>query len=299
MPSIVAGIEMGGTGCKVAISDENGQYDDRYTCQIVTTDPENTLRQIYEWLEQKRSERPFVAIGIACFGPVDLDKTSKTYGYITTTPKPGWQYANVVGAFKGFNIPIAFETDVNAPAMTEAALLGDSSAAYITIGTGVGVGLVLETRPVHGLMHPEGAHIKCERLPGDDYPGNCPYHGACIEGMSCAKAVADRLGILPSLLSSIPDDNPVWNVQAYYIAQLCASVIYLTSVKRIIIGGGLTKRNGLFEHIRKHVLQILNNYLNLPTILEHIDDYIVPSKLGDLIGIQSAFDIAQGAIEKQ
>ena len=136
MPSIVAGIEMGGTGCKVAISDDNGQYDDRYTTQIVTIDPENTLRQIYEWLEQKRVERPFVAIGIACFGPVDLDKTSKTYGYITTTPKPGWQYANVVGAFKGFNVPIAFETDVNAPAMTEAALLGDSSAAYITIGTG-------------------------------------------------------------------------------------------------------------------------------------------------------------------
>lgn len=299
MPSIVAAIEMGGTGCKVAISDENGQYDERYTCQIVTVDPENTLRQIYQWLEEKRSERPFAAIGIACFGPVDLDQTSKTYGYITTTPKPGWQYVNVVGAVKDFNVPVAFETDVNAPAMTEAALLGVTSAAYITIGTGVGVGLFLETRPVHGLMHPEGAHIKCERFPGDDYPGNCPYHGSCIEGMSCAKAVADRLGISPSLLSSIPDDNPVWNIQAYYIAQLCASVIYLTSVKRIIIGGGLTKRNGLFEHIRKHVLQISNNYLNLPMILEHIDEYIVSSKLADLIGIQSAFDIAQGLVEQK
>jgi fructokinase len=139
MPSVVAGIEMGGTGCKVAISDENGQYDSQYTVQIITIDPENTLRQIYEWLEQKRSERPFVAIGIACFGPVDLDKTSKFYGYITTTPKPGWQYVNVVGAFKGFNVPIAFETDVNAPAMTEAALRGDTSAAYITIGTGFSI----------------------------------------------------------------------------------------------------------------------------------------------------------------
>jgi fructokinase len=165
--------------------------------------------------------------------------------------------------------------------------------------TGVGVGLVLETRPVHGLMHPEGAHIKCERFPGDTYPGDCPYHGACIEGMSNAKSVADRLGILPSLLSSIPDDNNVWNIQAYYVAQLCASIIYLTSVKRIIIGGGLTKRTGLFEHIRKHVQQILNNYLNLPALLENIDDYIVPSKLGDLIGIQSAFDIAQSVIEKK
>jgi len=136
MPSIVAGIEMGGTGCKVAISNENGQYDDNYTLQVVTTDPENTIRQIYEWLELKKAKRPFVAIGIACFGPVDLDQTSKTYGYITTTPKPGWQYVNVVGAFKGLNVPVAFETDVNAPALTEAALRGDSSAAYITIGTG-------------------------------------------------------------------------------------------------------------------------------------------------------------------
>ncbi|CAF3723356.1 unnamed protein product [Adineta steineri] len=299
MPSIVAGIEMGGTGCKVAISDENGQYDNNYSLQIVTTDPEHTLREIYEWLESKRSERPFVAIGIACFGPVDLDKTSKHYGYITTTPKPGWQYVNVVGAFKGLNVPVAFETDVNAPAMTEAALRGDSSAAYITIGTGVGVGLVLEGRPVHGLMHPEGAHIKCERFAGDDYAGDCPYHNSCIEGMSKAKAVADRLKISPNLLSKVPDDDPVWNIQAYYIAQLCASVIYLTSVKRIIIGGGLTKRNGLFEHIRKHVLQILNNYLDIPAITNDIDNYIVPSKLGDLIGIQSAFDIAQGVIEKK
>jgi fructokinase len=164
---------------------------------------------------------------------------------------------------------------------------------------GVGVGLVLETRPVHGLMHPEGAHIKCERFPGDNYAGDCPYHGSCIEGMSCAKAVADRLNISPSLLSTIPDDHPVWNIQAYYIAQLCASVIYLTSVKRIIIGGGLTKRNGLLEHIRKHVLQILNDYLNLPAITENIDNYIVAPKLGDLIGTQSAFDIAQGVIKKQ
>jgi fructokinase len=137
MPSIVAGIEMGGTGCKVAISDNNGQFTEQYSLQIVTTTPENTLRQIYDWLALKKLERSFVAIGIACFGPIDLDKTSQTYGYITTTPKPGWQYVNIVGTFQDFNVPIAFETDVNAPAMTEAALRGDRSAAYITIGTGI------------------------------------------------------------------------------------------------------------------------------------------------------------------
>jgi len=137
MSSIVAGIEMGGTGCKVAISDNNGQFTEQYSLQIVTTTPENTLRQIYDWLALKKLERSFIAIGIACFGPIDLDKTSQTYGYITTTPKPGWQYVNIVGKFQDFNVPIAFETDVNAPAMTEAALRGDTSAAYITIGTGI------------------------------------------------------------------------------------------------------------------------------------------------------------------
>ncbi|CAF3642484.1 unnamed protein product [Rotaria socialis] len=298
MSSIVAGIEMGGTGCKVAISDINGQFTEQYSLQVVTTTSENTLREIHDWLALKKSERPFVAIGIACFGPVDLNKKSKTYGYITTTPKPGWQYVNVVGAFHDLNVPIVFETDVNAPAMTEAALLGDTSAAYITIGTGVGVGLVINSQPIHGLMHPEGAHIKVERISGDDYSGCCPYHGSCIEGMSKSQAVAERLNISPSLLSTIPDDHPVWNIQAYYIAQLCAATMYLTSVERIIIGGGLMKRQILFKLVRKHFHQILNNYINIPIITQNIDEYICPSQLGDLIGIQSALDLARTVVNK-
>ncbi|CAF0878699.1 unnamed protein product [Rotaria sp. Silwood1] len=296
MSSIVAGIEMGGTGCKVAISDENGQYDSQYSLQIPTTTPENTLRLIYDWLALKKLERPFVALGIACFGPIDLDKKSKTYGFITTTPKPNWQNVNVVGTFQDLNVPIAFETDVNAPAITEAARRGDTSLAYITIGTGVGVGLVIETRPVHGLMHPEGAHLQCKPFPHDEYESNCPYHKSCIHGMSNAKAVADRLGILPNELNKVSDDDSVWNVQAYYIAQLCAAIIYLTSVQRIVIGGGLSKRNCLITHVRKHVQNILNGFLNLPAITENIDDYIVPSRLGDLIGIQSALDIAKTVV---
>ena len=133
---MVAGIEMGGTGCKVAISDERGQFCEEYSLHVATTTPVETLRQMHDWLALKRSERPFVALGIACFGPLDLDRSSDTYGYITTTPKPAWQHVNVLGAFRDLQVPIAFDTDVNAPAMTEAALRGDTSAAYITIGTG-------------------------------------------------------------------------------------------------------------------------------------------------------------------
>jgi fructokinase len=145
-------------------------------------------------------------------------------------------------------------------------------------------------------MHPEGAHIKSERLSGDNYPGSCPFHGSCIEGMSNAKAVADRLDILPSLLYTIDDNHPIWNIQGYYIAQLCVAIICLTSVQRIVIGGGLMKRKGLFEHIRKHVQEILNSYINIPAIMQNIDEYICPSKLGDLIGIQSAIDLAQSVV---
>lgn len=163
---------------------------------------------------------------------------------------------------------------------------------------GVGVGLVFNSIPIHGLIHPEGAHIKSERYSDDIYPGCCPFHGSCIEGMSNAKAIADRLHISPNQLHTIPNDHPIWNLQAYYIAQLCTAIIYLTSVRRIVIGGGCTKRKCLFEYIRKHVRQILNGYINVPLIIQNIDEYICPSKLGDWIGIQSALDLAQTVIKR-
>lgn len=162
---------------------------------------------------------------------------------------------------------------------------------------GVGIGLVLDSRPIHGLMHPEGAHIKPERLVTDDYPGCCPFHQACIEGMSCAKAVADRLHIHPLTLHMVEHDHPVWTIQTYYIAQLCVAIICLTSVQRIVIGGGLMKRKNLFGYIRKHVQEILNGYIYVPSIVQNIDEYIVPSRLDERIGIQSALDLAQSNLE--
>lgn len=140
-------------------------------------------------------------------------------------------------------------------------------------------------------MHPEGAHIQSQRYVGDEYPGCCPFHLACIEGMACAKAVADRLNLHPLTLHLVDHDHPVWKIQAYYIAQLCVAIICLTSVQRIVIGGGLMKRKNLFVHIRKHVQDILNGYIHVPMLIENIDEYIVPSKLDDLIGIQAAMDL--------
>lgn len=161
---------------------------------------------------------------------------------------------------------------------------------------GVGLGLVIDSRPIHGLMHPEGAHIKSERYVDDEYLGCCPFHHVCIEGMACAKAIADRLNIHPLTLHMVDPDHPVWKIQTYYIAQLCVAIICLTSVQRIVIGGGLMKRKNLFPHIRKHVHDILNGYMHVPAILHSIDEYIVPSKLDDLIGIQSAIDLAESIV---
>ncbi|CAF1018206.1 unnamed protein product [Didymodactylos carnosus] len=296
---IVAGIELGGTGCKVGISNEKGEIEERFTIETIT--PDKTLTLLYNWLSEKQKQYNFKALGIASFGPIDLHQNSDTYGYITQTPKPHWQYTNVVGAFKKLNIPIAFDTDVNAPAMTETRLAGGriTTVVYITIGTGVGIGVCVNGRSIHGLLHPEGGHLKCLKFPGDNYEGNCPFHQSCVEGLINSKAIADRLQIEPSKLSTVPDDNPIWNLQAYYLAQLCAAIVCLISAEKIFIGGGLAKRTVLFTLVRKHVQQILNNYIQAPEIIDHIDEYIVPSSLGEDIGVISAFDLAQEVLKKE
>ncbi|CAF1165912.1 unnamed protein product, partial [Didymodactylos carnosus] len=273
---VVAGLELGGTGCKAAISDENGEFNENDLFQIPTTTPDETLTKLHQWLLARQKEKQFFALGIGSFGPVDLNRKSKTYGYITNTPKPNWPLTNVVGVFRDLGVPIAFDTDVNAPALHESRLAGPdiTSVAYITVGT--------------------GGHLKTSQFDGDDYKGNCPFHGTCVEGMINAQSIAERLKIPASQLSDVPDSDPVWNIQAYYLAQLCTAITYLTSTQRIVIGGGLSKRRILFKLVREHVLKALNNYIQLPQVSnENIDSYIVPPQRGDYIGIISALELAQ------
>lgn len=293
--ALLAAVELGGTSCRVAIA-----YADQPTvivdeAELFTTDPRSTVIEILRFL---RKHAPFAALGIASFGPIDLDPSSPTYGYLTTTQKPGWQNFDLLGAFAEFPVPVGFDTDVNAPAMAEMRYGGHKgirSCAFITVGTGIGVGLVVGHAPLHGLMHPEGGHTMVLRRDGDTYKGCCRMHPHCVESMVAARACADRAGVEPAHLSDLADDNPVWDDVAYYLAQLCITITYMASPHVIVLSGGIMKRSMLFAKIHEHYAKLNNGYISVDMIKNHIDQFIVPSKFGNQIGIIGAIELARRA----
>ncbi len=229
------------------------------------------------------------ALGIGCFGPLDLNKQSKTYGYITKTPKKGWENCNIVGTFRdAFGIPVGFDTDVNGAVLGEVtwgAAKGLENAIYITIGTGVGVGVYLNGALLHGLVHPEAGHIMLSRHPEDSYEGKCPFHKNCVEGLAAGPAIEARWGKKGAELA---DRNEVWELEAYYIAQAIMNYILVYSPQKIILWGGVMHQEKLFAMVRKEVKRLLNGYVSHEMILESIDDYIVPPALGEDPGIKGA-----------
>ena len=274
----LAAVEGGGTTWVAVISEGSpGNIVDR--ADFVTETPLITLPKIKEWLKTKS----FDALGVASFGPIDCRPSSANYGFITTTPKPNWGNTDVLrllGVYDEFkDIPHKFDTDVNAPAYAEYRLFtaGQTSCAYITVGTGVGVGLVVNGQTVHGLSHPEAGHINVAKCAGDDFVGTCPFHGSCIEGLISTGALSKRRGISADELPLLTDDDKLWDITAYYLAQLCVSLILMTCPERIIIGGGLMNRTVLYKKIRAHTVTILGGYIQLEPVTSNIDTYIVPS----------------------
>ncbi|CAN8063066.1 unnamed protein product [Agarophyton chilense] len=292
--SLLAAVELGGTTCRAAMafSDEPTKLVD--STEVRTTDPHTTLSHIVRFL---RTHAPFVSLGIASFGPLDLDHSSPTYGYVTSTNKPGWRYTNVMSFFKEFNVAIGFDTDVNAPAMAEV-LYGNhtgDSCAYITVGTGIGVGMVVHGNPVHGLVHPEAGHVMPLRKEGDQYGGWLSDHPFSVESMASAKACADRAGVEANNLASVSDEHGAWDDVAYYLAQLCHSICMIASPHVIVLSGGVMKRSLLFDKIRQHFVQINNEYLSIDRLTKDIDKYIMPSKFGNDMGIIGAVELARRA----
>lgn len=218
----IAGVELGGTSCVAAIAKAESPTRILYRFETVTTVPRDTLKAVCAFLRSKQKElgiTSYRTFGIASFGPIDLHRSSKTYGCITTTPKQGWRNVNVLEDYFrsefGDKVPIAIETDVNAPALAEVFSINNrritTNLAYITVGTGVGVGVVANGAPVHGLMHPEGGHIVVPRMPGDEYPGCCSFeHQVCVEGMVNSHAIAGRTGVDRTKLDTLPDSHQVW-----------------------------------------------------------------------------------------
>ncbi|CAK4395452.1 unnamed protein product [Aphanomyces euteiches] len=260
-------VELGGTTWALAIAHDSPLNIVART-RIDTTTPEETFAKAFAWLDTQS----FDAIGIASFGPVDLNHKSSTYGFITTTPKPHWGNTDIVGVFKARypNAPINFETDVNAPALFEAAFGGHgevSSLCYITVGTGIGVGVCIDGKPVHGMMHPEAGHMYVPLATEDiqaGFRGTCPFHGSCAEGMAASGAISSRLQVDRTALTSVADNDPVWDTVAHYLAHVCVNLTLTVSPQVIVIGGGISKRTGLLEKIHAKFDSYLNGYVKTP-----------------------------------
>jgi fructokinase len=294
MSALVGGIEAGGTKFICAVG--SGPDDVRELVRIPTTTPQETITRSIEFFQTQRGKLgPLAAIGIASFGPIDPKPGSPRYGYITSTPKPGWGNTDFSGAIaRGLRVPVGFDTDVNVAALGEwrwGAGQGLDNLIYLTIGTGIGGGGLVNGRLMHGLVHPEMGHIRVPHdLAIDAYPGHCPYHGDCLEGLACGPAMNERWQ-KPS--EDLPADHPAWALEAEYLAWALVNIICTLSPERIILGGGVMAAGQLFPLIRARVQQLLNGYVQSPSIQRDIDRYIVPPGLGDRSGVLGAFALAQ------
>lgn len=290
MTNLYGALEGGGTKFVCAVG--TGPEDVRDEIRFATTTPEETLEQAAAFFRK----HAVTAIGLAPFGPLDLDPASPGCGSITATPKAGWTGANPLAWFRErFALPIAIDTDVNAAVLGEYTWPAGSrrleSLVYFTIGTGIGAGLVLNGRVVHGLTHPEAGHF---HLPHDrsldPYDGNCRFHGDCFEGLACGPAISARWG---QPADSLPDEHPAWELEAGYIASALLATIALVSPQRIVLGGGVMERRQLFPLVRDKVRSLLNGYIPSPVIAGSMDDYIVPPALGRRSAILGALAMAR------
>lgn len=289
--AIIGAIEAGGTKFVCGIGNADGDIVDRVS--FPTAQPQETLRRVVDYFTDKNVQ----AIGIGSFGPIGLSPGSDAYGFVTTTPKPGWSGFDFLGTLRrAFDVPCGWDTDVNAAAYGEAmwgAAQGLNDCAYYTIGTGVGVGVYAGGRLLHGLLHPEGGHIPVRRHPNDRFAGRCPYHGDCLEGMASGPAIEERWGAKGH---ELPQDHPAWEIEAHYIAESIATTVLLLSPRKIILGGGVMQQEQLLPLIRQHVAKLLNGYVAAPELAEGLDDYIVAPGLGTQSGLKGALALGIRAL---
>jgi fructokinase len=288
-----AGVELGGTKCICILGSGPGKVSEREL--LPTQDPQLTLAAIAAVLQRWNSRAaPLAAIGIASFGPLDLRHGSHTYGRIGPTPKRNWAYTDIAGFFRQrLAVPIGITTDVIGAALAEGrwgGARGLSDFAYVTVGTGVGIGLIHDGRPLLGCHHPELGHVLVARAAGDDWPGHCSFHGACVEGLASGPAIHARSGVTAA---DLPADSPVWQLVAHTLGQLAHLLVVSVAPQRILIGGGvLSQRAQLFPEIRRCLSESLNGYLDIAEVKEGLDDFIVPPGLGADAGPLGALALA-------
>jgi fructokinase len=290
---LFGGIESGGTKfiCLVGSSPDHIVNEIR----IPTTNPEETIRRVIEFFNPYTTSRELSAVGIGSFGPLDLNQDSDTYGYITTTPKLGWQNIDLRGLIqRGLNVPVAFDTDVNAAAFGEQFWNKENHLLdpflYLTVGTGIGVGVIVNGKPLHGLIHAEAGHSSIPHdWQRDSFPGVCPYHGDCFEGLASGPSLNKRWG---QKAETLPDGHPAWDLEAEYIARAIVNFIYTYSPKKIVFGGGVSQHAGLIQKVRTKIQKINNGYVHSSMLLEKIDEYIHLPVLGNRSGALGSMAMA-------
>ena len=291
--TLYGGIEAGGTKFVCAVG--TGPDDLRAEIRFPTAAPEEAMGKALTFFREQARAEPLAAIGIASFGPIDPNPSSPTFGYVTTTPKPGWAHTDFAGAVRrALGVPVGFDTDVNVAALGEGtwgAAQGLDTFIYLTVGTGIGGGGMVNGKLIHGAVHPEMGHI---RIPhdwqADPYAGCCSYHGDCFEGLAAGPAIVARWGQRADALSP---EHPGLALEAHYLALGLVSYICTLSPQRIILGGGVMEQIHLLPLIRREVQTLLNGYLQIPETQEHIDDYIVRPGLGNRSGVLGAIALAR------
>ena len=278
-------IEAGGTKFVLGVADANGRITARH--RIPTTTPDETLGAALNWFQ---AQGPLDAMGIAAFGPLELDRASPHWGYVLETPKPHWAMADLAGPFvRHLGCPVAIDTDVNGAALAEhlwGAGQGARSCVYITIGTGVGGGAVVDGRILGGAGHPEMGHMRVDRHPDDRvYPGYCSFHGGCLEGLACGPAILERWG---KSLSDLPAHGPEQRIIAFYVAQAIVSLQAIIAPARIILGGGVMATAGFIDLVREEADRLGQGYF-----ATRAADIVTLPGLGDDAGLMGAFALSR------
>ena len=290
---LLAGVELGGTKCICVLG--RGPQDIQAQIELPTHDPPATLAAIESVLDEWRAQgSEFVAIGLAAFGPLNLRRGAPRYGWVSRTVKAGWSDTELLGRFaRRYGLPTGIDTDVNAAARAEGRWGGAQGLAdfvYVTVGTGIGAGVIVNGAPVAGANHTELGHIRIARLAGDHFAGACPFHGDCLEGLASGPAIESRTGRPPAALAA---DDPAWAPIAHALGQLCQTLVLSVGPRRIFLGGGvMTGQPQLFGMIRASLQHSLNGYVDTEEVGRQIDRFIVPSDLGAAVGPLGALAVA-------
>jgi fructokinase len=293
--SVLGAVEGGGTKFVCMVGTGPSDVVDDIT--IPTTEPAETIGAVVEFFQRPRPGLKLGAIGVATFGPIGLDPASPDYGTVLRTNKTNWIGARILAPLaRRFGVPLGWDTDVNGAVLGEArwgAAQGVDPAVYLTIGTGIGGGALVNGATIHGLLHPEMGHVPVPYLPGDTFPGICSFHGHCLEGVASGPALSARC---TRPLAELPPDDPIWDLAARYIAFGLSSIVYTLAPRRIVLGGGVMQQAQLLPKIRTALVETIHGYLHLPEIEERIDEYVVRSALGQKAGLFGALVLAERAL---